>query len=326
MSKLSRRASSQEFAQIPEMSVKIPKGGLTSTRIAETLENLATVLDEQANTLDDWREAAIQSLLRPLVDEEATEEITGDEYEQSTKTQDEMIAYVTALRTMIADRHDALTGQENALVESEVKTTIQLEISEDRPNSKIMELLRTRQQLKPSKDLGSLRGIVSELRTKSNILKIESENGYLRAPNELAVVNIQLNNAQSHLSKQTKVTSALEKEIDFFTSVMNTRLEYYRQLQRVSDMVGLYEGPNDDTILAKMLDDEAKLAEKIATAKAKRRYLQHLHGEEQRICVVCSDEFDMGTLTVCGHQFCRECIKLWWSCKYFLSNYSADGH
>jgi E3 ubiquitin-protein ligase SHPRH len=316
MSKLSKRASSQDFVQIPEISAKLPKGGLTSTRIAETLESLAAALDAQANTLDEWREVAIQSLLRPLVDEEV-EEITGDEYEQSTKTQDEMIAYMTALRTLIADRHDALTGQENALVESEVRTTVQLEVDEDRPNSKIMELLRIRQLLKPSKDLGSLRGIVSELRAKSNSLKSDAENGFTRATNELVIVNTQLNNAQNHLSKQTKGTAALEKELDFFTSVMNTRLEYYRQLQRVSDMVGLYEGANDDTVLTKMLEDETNLTEKIATAKSKRRYLQHLHGEEQRICVVCSDEFDMGTLTVCGHQFCRECIKLWWGCEYF---------
>ena len=33
--------------------------------------------------------------------------------------------------------------------------------------------------------------------------------------------------------------------------------------------------------------------------------------EEQRTCVICQSTFSMGVLTVCGHQFCKECITLW---------------
>ncbi len=115
MRKIAKSAATQTFVQIPEFS-NPPKGGLQSHRIMESLDQLAAALDVQANMLDEWREKTIQFLLRPLVDEDEDVEITGDEYEDSTKTQDEVVVYVQALRTVIADRHDALTGQENNLV------------------------------------------------------------------------------------------------------------------------------------------------------------------------------------------------------------------
>jgi E3 ubiquitin-protein ligase SHPRH len=285
----------------------------------EKLDSLATALDAQANILDEWREKTVQFLLRPLVDEDEGIEITGDEYEDSTKTQDEVMVYVQALRAVIADRHDALTGQENKLVEYEIKTT--LRFAKDGKGAfpeKTIELLCTRQQAKPTREMGSVRGTVSELRALATSLRPDTENGNIRAQNEYAIVDKQLKSIQKMLSEQTTTTTALEKEVELFTSVMNTRLEYYRQLQQVSDMVAPYEGPNNDRVITKMLEEEEKLAKKIAVAKSKRRYLDHLRLEatnpqEQRICVICRETFEVGALTVCGHQYCKECIRLWWS-------------
>jgi E3 ubiquitin-protein ligase SHPRH len=322
MRAISKRAVTQTFVQIPEFPTKSPKGGIESRRIMEKLDGLATSLDAQANTLDDWREQTIQFLLRPLVDEDEGVEITGDEYEESTKTQDEVMVYVEALRAAVADRHDALTGQENKLVQFEVKTA--LRIARDGEGAfpeKTIELLNTRQQLKPTKEMGSIRGIVAELRNLVTLLRPQAESGSARAQFELSIVDKQLNLTQKQLSEQTKATAALEKEVELFTTVMNTRLEYYRQLQNLSDMVAPYEGPINDTVAAKLLEEEEKLVRKIATAKSKRRYLVHLRMEadnpqDQRICVICRETFEVGALTVCGHQYCKECIRLWWHSEF----------
>jgi len=324
MEKISRRAATQNFVQIPEFPSNPPKGGLESRRIMEQLDTLALALDAQANKLDEWREKIIQFLLRPLVDEDEGIEVTGDEYEESTKTQDEVMVYVQALRAVIADRHDALTGQENRLVEYEVKTTLRFaKEGEGAFPEKTLELLSARQQMKPAKDMGSIRGIVAELRALATSLRPDAETGNVRAQNELAIVERQLASTQKQFSEQTKATTALEKEVELFTFVMNTRLEYYRQLQQVSDMVAPYEGPNTDRVVVKMLEDEEKLVRKIATAKSKRRYLDHLRMEaadqhEQRICVICRETFEVGALTVCGHQYCKECIRLWWSGRWSI--------
>jgi len=227
--------------------------------------------------------------------------------------------YVQALRAAIADRHDALTGQDNQLVAYEVKATLRLaKAGEGAFPEKTIALLDSRAQVKPAKDLGSIRGIIAELRALATSLRPDAENGNVRAQNELSIVEKQLNATQKQFTEQTKATAALEKEVELFTNVMNTRLEYYRQLQQVSDMVAPYDGPNTERVLAKMLEEEEKLSRKIATAKSKRRYLDHLRMEatnqqEQRICVICRETFEVGALTVCGHQYCKECIRLWWS-------------
>lgn len=47
---------------------------------------------------------------------------------------------------------------------------------------------------------------------------------------------------------------------------------------------------------------------------------------EPRICVICQTTFVTGVLTVCGHQFCKDCMRLWFKahrncpvCKTHLS-------
>lgn len=318
MKKVSRRAATQSFVQIPEFLSESAKGGIESRRIIEKLDTLAAALDAQANVLDEWRETTIEFLLRPLVDEDEGIELTGEEYEDSTKTQDEVMVYVAALRAVIVDRHDALTGQKSALVEYDVKVALRLaKEGEGACPEKTIELFGARQQVRPIKDMGSIRGTISELRALATSLGTDAERGSARAQNELSIVDKQLKEVQKQLSQQTKTVTALEKEIELFTRLMNARLEYYRQLQQVSDMVAPYEGPNDERTLAKFLQEEEKLGQKIATAKAKRRYLDHLRMEatnpqDQRICVICRESFEIGALTVCGHQYCKDCIRMWW--------------
>lgn len=32
---------------------------------------------------------------------------------------------------------------------------------------------------------------------------------------------------------------------------------------------------------------------------------------EPRMCIICQSNFTIGVLTVCGHQFCKDCMKHW---------------
>jgi E3 ubiquitin-protein ligase SHPRH len=318
MRDVSGKAGTQAFIQIPEFASSPPKGGLESRWIVEQLDVLASALDAQANTLDEWREHTIQLLVQPLVDEDEGLEITGDEYEQSTKNQDEMFCYMQALRAVIADRHDALIGQENQLVLHEVKTALRLAREDQGPFPlKTITLLAIREELKPTKEMGSIRGIITELRALVTSLRPKAENGSSRAKAELLIVEKELSKIQKQLGEQTKATVALEKEVDLFTTVMNARLEYYRQLQQVSDSVSPDAEPDKRPQVPMTLEIETYLASKIATFKAKQRYLEHLkeqatNPEEHRICVICRDPFEVGAITVCGHQFCRQCIWQWW--------------
>jgi E3 ubiquitin-protein ligase SHPRH len=279
MERLVRAAAQQTFAVIPVFK-SVDKKGIESRRVADAFEELVVALDEQAVEIDDWREHVIQLLLRPLVDEE-NEETTGEEYEQSTKLQDEILVYLQILRTALADRHASVTGQKNFLVEHETKVAARLASEGDGPfPEKLLELLKVRETVKPqfieADPLSSMRGLVSEMRALSVKLRHEAAAGSSRSANELSVVSELLKATLRHQAEQTKATTTMEKEIERFMDTLNARIEYYRQLQEVSDMVGEYEGSLEaealDAALQTAQRQEEGLQTKLATVEAKHRY------------------------------------------------------
>ncbi|OBT70212.1 hypothetical protein VE03_00160 [Pseudogymnoascus sp. 23342-1-I1] len=352
MERLAKRASSADFLSIPEFHTDVQKGGIESRRLLEQLDGLAAALDAQANQLDEWREVTIQNLIQPLVDGEEAIEMTGEEYTQSTALQQELVIYVLALRAVIEDRNDALLGQENQLVKHEVKTAIaqakadveQAEADVEQAEAdieqagadvdqveadvaqaeadkwslplKTLELLQARAELKPTEAMGSVRGILNDLRALLPQLRIDAGKGNSRAANELAIVERNMGIIRKHLEEQNKAVLALRQEIVEFTSLMNLRVEYYRQLQQISDMVLPLQGGSPPDLSITLLEAEEKLAAKIASSSSKLRYLVHLKEEstsdsEGKECLICTTTFENGSLTVCGHIYCKECMGLW---------------
>ncbi|KAL2162696.1 hypothetical protein VTH06DRAFT_6532 [Thermothelomyces fergusii] len=326
MGRIAKAASEQAFAVIPTFT-SVEKSGIESRRIGDAIEELNVALDRQAAKIDDWREHVIQLLLKPLVDEESGEssEITGDEYEQSTRLQEEILVYLQILRKACADRHAAITGQKNFLVEHETRMAFRMAKAGEGPFPEgFLELLKACELVRPpfveGDPLTSMRGIVSELRALSVKLRTDAATGSSRAAKELAVVSGLLKSTIRHQTEQTKAAMALEKEIERFRDTLNARIEFYRQLQEVSDTVREYEGSLEpdalESALRRTVGQERELQEKLNTAQSKHRYLMFLKetesdSAEQRMCVICQSDFTVGVLTVCGHIFCKECITLW---------------
>lgn len=315
MSKLSMVAAMQSFVELPTVPEITLKGGIESRGIVGRLNSLGEALDAQANQFDEWREEVIQLLLKPLVDEEDEVDLTGDEYENSTKTQDTMVALITALRTVIEDRHEALTGQPNILINGEAKAALRLaEGGEGPAPERLIELLKARDEIKPLHELGSLRAVAAELRNSLLSLNVDSDDGNVRARNEYALLDKGRTKVNAILQDQTKAVERLRQEIELLTRGMNIRLEFYRQLQQVSDMVAPLEEP-DWKIHDRYLIDEDKFSKRISADQIRRRYLLHLQsdtGDEVRKCVICLDQIETGSLTICGHQFCKDCMLHWW--------------
>ena len=326
MGVISEKAQNQSFVEIPEMVPLSCQGGIESRDIMTKLDTLLVVIDRQATQLDEWRETMIKLLLLPLVDEEGTD-LQGDEYETSTRQQDEVYVYVDALRAIIADRHVILTGQINTRVEHEIKFSLdQAKEGIGHSPELLKNLLSIRRALKPPPGLGSVRGIITQLRELKTDLRGQISKVSSRASAELAIVDATLHRLQGIANDQTKAVNSLDRELELFKDTMNLRLEYYRQLQQISDTVAPYEEDLDDAslhaVLAGMKDAETQIGLRIATHKSRARYLDHLRDEAadvdaQRLCTICQQHFETGILTSCGHSFCLECIRLWWkSCTY----------
>ncbi|KAJ5172305.1 hypothetical protein N7492_004898 [Penicillium capsulatum] len=323
MKAVKEKVQGKNFVNIPQMKPHLYNRGLESYRLLNRFEDLCTALNKHAEQYAQWREAMIKLVSASLIDQEENAELEGNEYESSTKHQDEMYVYMEALRTMQADRHDALTGQKNILISHEVKAgIIQAQNGEGPSPQLFISIMNTRSELMPDARLGSLRGIVGELRSLVTSLEWQASGGSSRAQAEVEIVGLVLKNAGKMIADQLKVSSNLEREVEMFRDTMNNRLEYYRHLQQISDTVAPYDEesagkPMDEALFGRMLKQEETTESKISSMKSKARYLVHLRDESgaedtSRICIICQSSFEVGVLTVCGHKYCTDCLRMWW--------------
>lgn len=134
--------------------------GLESRKIADRAESLRGMTNEYGMKLTEWRSKLIQLLRANLLDQEDVE-LTGEEYEETTKQQDEQYALLEALRAGHADRHCAVTGQINLLVNHEMKQALKLatdgkrdDVVDKGPAPELFrQILMDRQRLCPPENL-----------------------------------------------------------------------------------------------------------------------------------------------------------------------------
>ncbi|KAK2783913.1 hypothetical protein FQN52_009432 [Onygenales sp. PD_12] len=339
---LQAKVDQNSLVQIPEMLLQLDVSGMESRRLLDKLDTFCELMNKNTQQYLEWRQQMVKLLLESLIDEDDDAKLEGDEYESSTKHQDEMYVYMEALRVMFADYHDAITGQTNFLIMNEVKQGLeQARIGKGPSPELYMSMMKTRGTLKMPQELGSLRGIISELRSLATSLEWQEVRGSSRARTELAIVNNILQETSEMSSEHSRISSKVEKEVELFRDVMNQRLEYYRQFQQISDTVAPYEEesrgkPLDVDLFNSKIKFEENMEKKISTLKSKYRYLIHLRDESgaeesTRICIICQSSFEIGVLTVCGHKYCKDCLQFWWRqhrtcpmCKVHLK--SSDFH
>lgn len=303
--KMIKEKTHGKFVHIPKMKAQLYSRGLEARRVFDKLEDFCDAMNTHAIKYNEWRGVMAELLSLSLIDQEEDAELEGNEYEKSTKHQDKMYVFMEALRAMFADRHDALTGQKNVLIAHEVKSGIIQARKEVGPSPSLyLSIMNTRSNVMPDPQLGSLRGIISVLRSLATSLDWQASGGSSRAQSELEIVNSVLNNVSQMAAEQAKATSNLEREVEMFRDTMNSRLEYYRQLQQISDTVAPYDEesvgkPLNEAVFLTKSKQEETIDGKISALKAKRRYLIHLRDESgpddsSKICIICQSSFEVG--------------------------------
>ncbi|KAJ5385314.1 Zinc finger RING-type [Penicillium concentricum] len=324
MKEIKIKAQEKKFVNIPKLKPHLYSKGVESYNLLSKFEDFCDALNKHADQYKEWRDAMVKLVSQSLIDQEEEAKLEGDEYERSTKHQDEMYVYMEALRSISSDRYDALTGQKNTLISHEVKAGIVQAQKGEGPSPELfLKIMETRSQIMPDPSLGSLRNIVSELRKLVASLDWQASSGNSRARAEHEIVEMVLKNAGQMVAEQLKVTTKLNREVEMFRDTMNNRLEYYRHLQQISDTVAPYDEesagkPLDEDAFALRLEQEETIEEKISTLKSKARYLVHLRDDggsdgNPRECIICQSTFEVGVLTVCGHKYCKDCLRMWWS-------------
>jgi E3 ubiquitin-protein ligase SHPRH len=294
-------------------------GGIEARNILTKFDGISKILDSQAELINDWRAKIIKVLTGPLVDAEDDQEITGEEYEDSTKLQDELFVYISGLLALISDRQQCISGDANGLQDFEFKAAVRFaKEGKGHAPELLLKVNDHRKEIRMTKEHIPLQAIISEARSLISGLNLGSSTG--RGAVEAALLEEQIEEIKKVTSNQRELVKALEKQQLLFHTCMNERVEYYRQLQAISDEVAPWREELDETLdsiaLNVQLETEESHVARLATLKTKRRFLLYLRAEstqqkEARICVICTDPFENGVLTVCGHQYCKVCFMAW---------------
>ena len=275
MNSVKDKLRNKSYVTLPSIKIPDDHGGIESGNLVGRSSNLLRALNDGASQMDEWRETLIGLLLLPLVDEDDAQ-LQGNEYEASKTQQEAVYVYMDALRALVADRHEVLTGQKNERVDHEMRFALEkANRGEGHAPLLLIRLLSIRERLKLARSMCSIRGIVTELRDLKASFRSQAENGNTRASAELAVVHNTLQTLHDVSVKQTTSVAGLDRELELFKDTMNSRLEYYRQLQQISDAVAPYEPDFDEetiaTTLSTMKDVEMNLRNRISILNARDR-------------------------------------------------------
>ena len=287
LSQVAEKSKANSWTHVGKVPELDDLGGIENRKVLDCLDEVGERLNKMAECIAEWRGEVIKRLLKPLVDEDEGEDVTGEEYENSTKVQDELLVYTTVLRAIISDRHAVVTGQPNFRTIHEIKEAVRhAKTGGGHSPELLLKLVAIREGSKPATDDTSLRGAIGQLRALATDLQWKSQHPSDRAGAEFAIVERHLLAAQRISSDQMKQLAELEKEQELFHSAMNQRVAFYRHLQEISDTVTPYkedlDEEFDETAYEKAERQEAKHAEKVAQAKTKRRFLMHLRQESRK--------------------------------------------
>ena len=111
----------------------------------------------------------------------------------------------------------------------------------------------------------------------------------------------------SAMRNQVKTIVLLEQELRYLQTCYNSRVEYFRQLQRISDTVQLQEYPNAEEVLVHHQDLEHEKNKRLPQLLARRKYIMYLlqdslsPSKTSHDCLICTEPFSKGIMTPCGH-------------------------
>ncbi|KAL6706907.1 hypothetical protein ACN47E_005050 [Coniothyrium glycines] len=316
------------YKPLPKIEDLPELGGIEARKIITMMDNISDFLNAQAAQIQTWRVKIVDILSMRLVDDDdGKQELTGDEYDDSLKAQDELYVYIMALRTLVADRNAAVNGIQDNLVEHEL-TAAEKQAKRVKPDEGdrghapelLLEIVETRRKLQATLEGGSLKGVVSGIRSLITGLQWRARGEDNRALAEATILQKYLDQAQTIATEQAKIIVDLEKEQETFRGTMNQRLEYYRQFQHISDTVAKWKEELDKTLDEREFDKLTRLradkARKVAGLRTKSVYLTNLRVQNQTEvkpeCIICQDLIEIGVLTTCGHKYCKGCINQWW--------------
>lgn len=327
---LQTKTSKYLFSNVPIINLDDLRGNTTAhlKSVVDRLFKLISDLNNQATVINTWMAELIQILSSPLLSPD--EDPNGGEYEQSIKDQDRGLCYLNMLGQILIERTEAISGTESST--KQVKVDVEINEQEVNDVDFMKGLKKVMKSVRPKPGLSLL-----EILLEISYVKTDLDSNQV-LPLNARIANLQIiDEFVRHLSvvfeNQKRALVLLQKELKTNCNyVFNARIEFFKQLQQISDSVKTTEffmDRNDldkEKLKAKVLNlvygyDAAE--KKLDKAIGRYRYLKSLavpkddsnskKDDDTLMCIICRSGITLGSLTQCGHKYCKDCLEQWLS-------------
>ncbi|KAI5120240.1 hypothetical protein M0805_007544 [Coniferiporia weirii] len=308
------------------------KGGEESEDLLREADRIIDILNNQTELLFQWR-ARIVKLLSESLSASEGENADGEEYTRTLETQGEAETYLQAYAALLADRREMLVAERTALAahdvrERKIRHTVAAQKAQQaaaeteakgmlggdelQPEHEVLqdELATIRKRIQKKHDGRAIKSVSADLQGVAGSIKDDDDPERICAKKW----NIRL---KALIKAQTAFHEKLESDMTQFRKAFNDRIQYFRQLQELSDTVRdvEWEGSLDEAI-AETHTEEDTISKSLNKHRARQRYLENLAGndeedEEDNYCILCKSEFTRGFITQCAHVYCEGCLKAW---------------
>ncbi|KAG0055381.1 hypothetical protein BGZ83_008773 [Gryganskiella cystojenkinii] len=328
-------------------------GAQTSTlnKMCLQFKSLVQLMNIQLVLLEEWRSTLLEALLQPLEDRVSNDgsELTIDSYEAELTVH----AYLHNYSRLIFFRKDLLTGGPSAISA----------FVRDATTKKVHDVMATerdgraskRQKIPVKRPEDEQESVDSRL--ENEMFKAVSPTLSFTFKTVLATLeSVAVTGSSSSEDKQRAGRQAsqlktlleehlgigvfLEKELAQLQVLASARSLYNQQIQAISDTTLFVDSKNPKADIRQCLQEEAELKNEISKLKSRQTYLDHIaattipstnlqeggEDNEGNTCLICSDSYQYGLLTECGHVFCETCLEHWTkthskcpSCKSLIS-------
>ncbi|KAI6013221.1 SNF2 family N-terminal domain-containing protein [Pisolithus marmoratus] len=321
-----------------ELHITLPYftgGGIRSAHLFdEANEIIADQLNQQTILIWQWRTKIITLLTQKLSNTD--DQADGEEYSRTLDTQGEAEVFMQAYAALLADRREALLAERTLLAVHESR-----EKKKRRTHAALAAFAQDEEdsgfkapediEVQPQHEVlhESLKDERTELRLlfagralKSILVDLLTVVAgiYRDEDPEKVIAKDGVKIMRGLIASQTSLMDRLDADLARMRKTFNERILYFRQLQDISDSVVDVRWEGDVRDAMNTSEKESRdLGHKIATGRARQRYLDNLGGtqgdgsmdEDDKICVLCRCEFLQGFITPCAHVFCEECLTAW---------------
>jgi E3 ubiquitin-protein ligase SHPRH len=303
---------------------------------------LVLQLNQQASVINTWMDELIDILCRPLLSHDKTPD--GAEYEESIDDQDKASCLLHVLSGLLNDRVEFTLGTEASSKSATFKKqqeTFTEKLSNVHNMAYLDDLQQKRRNIKPR-----LTTFLQQLALNPD--ELEGDDGAADSSKSLEVLAEMISRVRIIFENQKTAQMLLQKELSGnCNAVFNARIEYFKQLQQISDTVKTTFVEGDDVDIQKWVyrfgAANAEIDQKLAKSIAKFRYLLSLVAvgsadakEDPRdigddlMCTICRSSITIGSLTQCGHKYCKDCLDHWLQnsntcpmCKSYIREHSV---